>query len=198
MLLGRTLPSLILVIALAGCGPRTRRMSGEEDIGHDTRAFTAADIDLLTKRMFDNMLSKAGARIQAVGAARTEKRASLVFGKIRNKTTDDTIDIEAVNDTLLTLLVESNQFAVLDATVRKDLADEIGYQQTMADPESGTAKQYMKQIGADYMLVGYLTSSGAQTRSGIYQDYDYHLRLVNIQTGVLEWSARERVRKGTQ
>lgn len=195
----RSILVLSLVLALLpACGPQTRRMSGEEDIGHDTRAFTTADMDLITKKMFDNMMTAAGARIQAVGDKRTEKRASVVFGKVRNKTSDETIDIESVNDVLLTLVVNCGHFAVLDESVRKDLADEIAYQQTQVDPESGTMKAFAKQIGADFLLYGYLTSTGARTRSGIYQDYDYQLKLVNVQSGVLEWSARERVRKGTQ
>ena len=191
------LPFALFAI-LSGCGPQTRRMTGEEDIRANTRAFTSSDIDILSKKMFDKMMADAGTRIQAVGDKRTEKRASIVFGRIRNKTSDETIDVEHVNGTLMTLLVNSGHFAVLDASVRNDLADEVAFQQKMADPESGTAKQFAKQIGADYMLYGYLTSSGARTRTGVFADYDYLLNLVNVQTGVLEWSARERVRKGTQ
>lgn len=121
------------------------------------------------------------------------ERPVVVVDDIQNRT-DEHIDTQALTEYIQDELINSGKVRFVNKARRKQILEEIKYQNSGAVSEK-SAKRLGKQIGADYMLAGAISSS-VHSQGGLKTvTYQTALRLTNLETAELEWSGKELIKK---
>jgi uncharacterized protein (TIGR02722 family) len=123
-----------------------------------------------------------------------QKRPVMYFDYIRNKTTEH-IDTESISDTITTKLLQSGKFRLTDMTKVEELQRQLDYQNKSGMVDDTTSAKIGRQIGAEYMLYGNLSS--IVKRDGSTKDVYYKLtmKLMHIESGQIEWQDEKEIRK---
>ena len=110
------------------------------------------------------------------------------------------MDMDALEKTLVTLLLDTGKMQFVNTNRRDDLMREQGYQ--LANATEATRTHIGRQLGAAYMLTGSITeisqTSGRQVRASKQQDVYYQLtvEITNLETGLLVLrKQRDRMRR---
>jgi uncharacterized protein (TIGR02722 family) len=113
---------------------------------------------------------------------------------VKNRT-EEHVDMKSMTDKIKVALVKSGKFRFSEKENRDELKEELEHQSdsTFVDPEF--AKKKGKQIGADFFLTGEITSRIQEVGNKKYVYYKCTFNLVNIQTGILEWTDEKELRK---
>ena len=124
---------------------------------------------------------------------RYKKRPIVVVSSIENRT-DEHIDTRALSETIRNSLINSRQVRYVNKRQRQEILDEMNYQNSGAvDP--GLAKRIGKQIGADYLLTGSISSIVAANGKRKNVVYQVEAALTNLQTAEVEWTNIYRSKK---
>jgi uncharacterized protein (TIGR02722 family) len=126
------------------------------------------------------------------------QRPVIQVSTVKNKTTEH-IDTKSVTDKIRTALIKTGMVrmtAVSDAN--REMLENLDYQSGSGVVSKKTAKSVGKQIGADYLLYGEIDS--IVKREGRNEDvyYKFTLNLVDVETGIIEWSDEKEIRKEAQ
>lgn len=151
--------------------------------------FGSTDLQTIAAKLVDDLLS-----FPPIVQETMTRRPVVFVDKIKNKTTEH-IDTESITDTIQTKLIQSGKFRFVDMTAVKAMRAQFDFQADsgMVDPSKAVA--FGRQIGAEYMLYGNMSSivkRGSKTQD-IY--YKFSLKLINMQSGILEWMGEKEIRK---
>ena len=182
-----TMIMLGAAVALSGCstvdyGDAQARETVNTDFG-------STDLQMIASKMVDDML------VFPPIVQLTQNRRPVVFvDSIKNKTTEH-IDTESITDTIQSKLLNSGKFRFVDMTKVESVREQLDYQSESGLVDPNTAAQMGRQIGAEFMMYGNFSS--IVKREGSTKDvyYKFTLKLLNIQTGILEWSGEKEIRK---
>jgi len=180
----RTLIAFALAGSLTACSGNVTYEDPEatEIIG---LGFSYTDLNQIANELTDSFL--------ATNAWGTNT-PRLVFGGVENRTNQH-IDTENVTDTIRTKLIQSGKFTVVagDQGI-SEMDNEIAYQQSGA-VDQAAAVELGRQLGAEYVTYGRLTS--IYEKRGDVQSifYKFTFNAVNVQTRQIIWAAEERIRK---
>ncbi len=173
---------------LSGCATKVSYGDAAE-VETVTADFGSTDLQQIATKMVESLLS-----YPPMVELTRQRRPVIFVDRIKNKTTEH-IDTESITDTITTRLLRSGKFRFVDMSkveaVRKQL--EFQHGSGMVNPE--TAVRTGRQIGAEYMLYGNL-SSIVKKRGGtkdVY--YKFTLKLMNLENGLIEWSDEKEIRK---
>jgi hypothetical protein len=168
----------VAMAVLAGCA-WTERYPGEDepvvttDWGH-------RDLQMAAEVLANSVAQSGPARSAAI-------RPVVYFARVVNKT-DQHIDTKNLTDRARVLMMKRNIFRFSAVNEAQDeMVEQLRFQRgPLVDP--ATRKELGRQVGADYFLFGELTSmtEKAAMQKGVY--YKITLSLVNIETGIIEWS----------
>ena len=125
----------------------------------------------------------------------TQNRRPVVFvDRIKNKTTEH-VDTESITDTIQSKLINSGKFRFVDMSVVDRVRQQLEYQSDSGMVDQSTAAAMGRQIGAELMMYGNFSS--IVKRDGRTKDvyYKFTLKLLNIQTGIIEWTNEKEIRK---
>ena len=178
-----------LTIATGCAGPRAFTKGTYEDpqtIALLDDRFNENDMQLIAKKMTNSILT-------APMLASGETHPAVMVGKMRNRTTEH-IDMGALSDKIRTALLHSGRVRFVDASNRRDIAEEYEYQQSgYVDPAQ--AKAPGSQTGSDYLLTGTLTSNIQQVGKDKLVYYKATFQLTNLLTAEIVWSDEKEIRK---
>jgi uncharacterized protein (TIGR02722 family) len=174
-------------VALSGCstvdyGDAQARETVNTDFG-------STDLQMIASKMVDDML------VFPPIVQLTQNRRPVVFvDSIKNKTTEH-IDTESITDTIQSKLLNSGKFRFVDMTKVESVREQLDYQSESGLVDPNTAAQMGRQIGAEFMMYGNFSS--IVKREGSTKDvyYKFTLKLMNIQTGIIEWANEKEIRK---
>ena len=140
-----------------------------------TTDFGSTDLQMIATKMVDDMLS-----FPPVVQMTQSRRPVMFVDRIKNKTQEH-IDTESITDTIQNKLINSGKFRFVDMTSVGAMADQIAYQKQSGMVDQATSVRAGKQIGAEYMLNGNLSSivKNSGGKSDVY--YKFTLKLQNIQ-----------------
>lgn len=176
------------VIGLSGCaskvdyGDATARETVTTDFG-------STDLQMIAAKMVDDMLV-----FPPLVQMTSDRRPVAFVDTIKNKTVEH-IDTESVTDTIQSKLLNSGKFRFVDMTVVDRVRQQLDYQSDSGLVDPNTAVAMGRQIGAEFMLYGNLSSivKKAGNTKDVY--YKFTLKLLNLQTGIIEWSNEKEIRK---
>ena len=186
----RLLSMLLLgsALALSGCASKVDYGDAQarETVNTD---FGSTDLQMIAAKMVDDMM------VFPPIVQMTQNRRPVVFvDRIKNKTTEH-VDTESITDTIQSKLINSGKFRFVDMSVVDRVRQQLEYQRDSGMVDQSTAAAMGRQIGAELMMYGNFSS--IVKRDGSTKDvyYKFTLKLLNIQTGIIEWTNEKEIRK---
>jgi uncharacterized protein (TIGR02722 family) len=192
------LPAL-LALALSACqttSPTVGEGSGvsygdEKAVEVVTTDLGSTDIQMVSEKMTASLLQHP--LVQNI----IRKRELLVASPVENKTSEY-FDTSLVTDTILTQLQKNGVRYVIEGQNMQNQVDELRRQnQSGLYKKSSTAKTGNMQ-GAKYRLDGSVSSIVKKNSSIKDVYYKINLRLIEIESGIVEWSDEKEIRKSVK
>jgi uncharacterized protein (TIGR02722 family) len=121
------------------------------------------------------------------------KNPVVIVGIIRNKSSEHIPVATFVSDIERAFVNSGLVDVVASATDRVELRDERADQERYADEE--TVKQFGKELGADYMMNGEISTIVDQEKDAKVVYYQVDLTLTNIESNRKVWIGQEKIKK---
>lgn len=143
------------------------------------------------KEMINSALSKAW--LKTFKGANPGKKPIVLVDEVENRT-DEHIDTQALTEAIRNELLNSGNIRFADSKNREKILKEVKYQGGGAvSPDQ--AKKLGKQVGADFMLTGALSSSVHTQDELKTVTYQTNLILTNLESAEIEWSENYQIKK---
>ncbi|MFC3188217.1 penicillin-binding protein activator LpoB [Shewanella intestini] len=179
---------LAAVLGLSACQSKVQYGDATE-VETVNENFGSTDLQAISAKMVDSMLTFPPIVVM------TQKERPIMFvDKIKNKTSEH-IDTESITDTISTKLLRSGKFRFIDMTKVDAVRKQLDYQNNAGMVDPSTAIRFGRQIGAQYMLYGNLSSIVKEAGSDKDVYYKMTMRLMDLETGLIEWSDEKEIRK---
>ncbi len=196
----RCIPLLtgILMLALAGC-QTTSPTTGSSGVSYgDSKAVEtvttdlgSTDIQMISEKMTQSLIQ------HPVIQDLIRKRGLMMASPVQNKTSEY-FDTKMITDTILTQLQKNGVRYVIEADNMQNQVDELRRQNQSGLYDKSKSVKMGKMQGAKFRLDGSISSivkRGSDIKD-VY--YKMNLRLVEIETGIVEWSDEKDIRKSAK
>ena len=107
---------------------------------------------------------------------------------------DEHIDTKALTEFIQTELINSGKVRFVEKGRRKQILDEVAYQNSGA-VNAATKKSSGKQIGADFMLSGAISSQVHTMDNVRTVSYQTQLNLTDLETSEITWTEKHIIKK---
>jgi penicillin-binding protein activator len=180
---------MLICLAATGCAPGVSRIEPNQAMDLSGR-WNDTDSRMVADKMINELLGSEKFRDYAKSLG---KKPAIIVGLIRNKTSEH-IDADtyikkvelAIYNSGIAQLVESSGF-------RDKVREERAQQQEFADP--ATVSQWGKEVGANLMLFGDMTSQTDVYNRKRVVDYVTTLYLTDMETNMRVWYGQEEIKK---
>ena len=179
----------LLFLLLTACTSTKVEYGDATGVETVTADFGSTDLQMIAEKMVDSVLA-----FPPIVKITNERRPVIFVDKIKNKTTEH-IDTESITDTISTRLLRSGKFRFIDMTKAQDVADQLDFQTSSGMVDQKTAAMMGKHIGAEFMLYGNFSSIVKKTDDVKDVYYKLTLKLMHLETGLIEWSDEKEIRK---
>ena len=185
---------LLSALVLSGCttvspvvGDGNVKYGDAKAVEAVTNEFGSTDLQAIAETMTKSLL-------QSPALSEAKKRPLITMSEVKNKTSEY-IDTKSITDTIRTQLTKSGvvKFAV-DLSEMQNQTDELN-RQNSGLYKKNSAKKVGQMTGADFRLDGSITSIVKKSSSLKDVYYKFSLNLVDVESGVLEWSDEKEIRK---
>ena len=190
MKLVRILAVVFAGLVLASCASGPKVSYGDATaVETTTTGFGSTDLQSIAAKLVDDLIS-----FPPIVQMTAQRRPVVFVDKIKNKTTEH-IDTESITDSVQTKLLQSGKFRFVDMTAVKAVQEQMQFQMDsgMVDPNKAAA--FGKQTGAEFMLYGNMSSIVKRNSSTKDVYYKFTLKLVNLESGIMEWAGEKEIRK---
>ncbi len=177
-----------LAVVLGGCSNKVS-YGDAQAVETVTVDFGSTDLQKIAGEMVDSMMMSG-----SVAAITRDARPIVFVERIKNKTSEH-IDTESITDTISTKMLNSGKFRFVDMDRVESVREQLNFQNNDELVNQSTAIQFGKMVGAQYMLYGNLASivKNAGSDKDVY--YKMTMRLMDLQTGLIEWADETEIRK---
>lgn len=191
----RLMPVTLLLAAaapLAGC-----RSSFEGNYADPNKVeivddrWNETDARLVAERMIKSALNKPW--IANHTQENKGQKPFVLVDDFENRTSEQ-IDTKAIFEATRNELINSGRVRFLDGAQRQKILEEYRYQNS-GTTRKDQAKKAGNQFGADFFLVGSISSIVAQQGGYKTVTYQVEMRLTNIETSEIVWTEVERIKK---
>ena len=100
-----------------------------------------------------------------------------------------------MTDTISSRLLRSGKFRFVDMTKVAAVRKQMEFQHDSGMVKDDASVKMGQQIGAEYMLYGNLSSIVKRNSDQKDVYYKFTMKLMNIESGILEWSDEKEIRK---
>jgi len=170
-----------------------------------SKQFTQGKYDDLSEdRLLDDKFNESDMRqiattmVQSLTESRLINESSrppvVLVTLVKNRASEH-IDMKSMTDKIRTALVKSGKFRFTDKEVREEVAGELEYQAEGGYVDSATARKKGRQVGAQFFLTGEITDRVQEVGKKKYVYYKATFNLVNIETGIIDWTDEKEIRK---
>lgn len=187
MFMFRTFVWVVVLNLFVGCS--SVKYGDATDVETVNTDFGSTDLQIIANKMVDDMLV-----FPPLLAITAKARPVIFIDGIQNNTTEH-IDMQSITDSIQTKLIQSGYYRFVDPKALARVKAQFNYQQNSGLIDPATAVKVGKQIGAEYMLYGNMASITKQGNSQRDVYYKFTLKMMNLKTGILEWSGEEEIRK---
>ena len=108
--------------------------------------------------------------------------------------TSEQLDTKAIFESVRNELINSGRVRFLDGAQRKKILDEYRYQGS-GTVRKDQAKKAGKQYGADFFMVGSISSIEAEQSGYKTVTYQVEMRLTSIETSEIVWTEIKKIKK---
>lgn len=179
---------IALLLPLMGCGRRYAKgkyIPPSEVILRSDK-FVEADLQLIAEKLTTSLLAD---EIMDSNA----KRPIVLMSQIGNDT-DEHIDMKSLSDKMRTILFKSKKMQLINEGLRPAVKGEIEYEEgDFVDPS--TAKKRGRQIGADYLISGAISTIKQPVGRQEIVYYKATLELTNLSTNIIAWTDELEIKK---
>jgi penicillin-binding protein activator len=186
--------SLFAVIALAtlftSCGSKQFTQGKYDDLSEERLLddkFNETDMRMIADKMVKSLTESY--------VVREAKKPPVVMVTLVKNRTEEHIDMKSMTDKIRVALIKSGKFRFTEKEIREEVAGELDYQGQSGYVDPETARKKGKQIGANYLLTGEITDRTQEVGNKKYVYYKCTFNLVNLQTGILDWTDEDEIRK---
>lgn len=175
---------------LAGCANKPVVRYGDAAAVETTDInFGSTDLQTIAKKMTESLIQSP-----VVGTMTANSRPIVFVDSVKNKTSEH-IDTESLTDSISTQLLRSGKFRFVDMTKVTAVREQLNFQNEGGLVDPTKAVQFGKQVGAEYMLYGNLSSivKTNADKSDVY--YKFTMRLMDLESGLVEWADESEIRK---
>lgn len=188
----------MLMLALAGC-QTTSPTTGTSGVSYgDAKAVEtvttdlgSTDIQMISEKMTQGLIQTP--EIQTL----IKKRQLLMASPVKNKTSEY-FDTRMITDTVLTQLQKNGVKYVIEGEDMQNQTDELMRQNQSGLYSKSKTVKMGKMQGAKYRLDGSISSIVKKTSDLKDVYYKMNLRLIEIETGIVEWSDEKEIRKSAK
>lgn len=183
----------VLACLLVACGGKQKTVTRLDETSTTDLSGRWNDTD--ARLVANEMISDCLSRPWLSNFAADEGRKPVVtVARIRNKSTEH-IETETFTTDFERELINSGMVRFVASKIqREDLYDEKAYQAEFVSPE--TMKEFRKETGADFLLVGAIKSIVDQEGGTSVVFYQTDLELLNIETAEKVWIGTKKIKKG--
>ncbi|MBL1274783.1 MAG: penicillin-binding protein activator LpoB [Ectothiorhodospiraceae bacterium] len=179
----------VLSVSLVGCAGNKVSYGDAGAVETTTTDFGSTDLQKMAEKMVDSIL------VFPPIVDVTKKRRPVMFvDTIKNKTSEH-IDTESITDTISSRLLRSGKFRFVDMTKVASVRKQMAFQNDSGMVKESASVKMGQQIGAEYMLYGNLSSIVKRNSNTKDVYYKFTMKLMHIETGILEWSDEKEIRK---
>lgn len=191
-LLATLVLSILGLWIVSGCASFKGEYSDPNAVEIVDDRWNETDARVTSEKMISAMLSKYW--LKAFKERNGGKRPLVIVGEVENRT-DEHIDVKALSNYVSDELINSGRVRFVDAANRERILKEINYQNESGMVSEKTAKRKGRQVGADFLLFGTLSSS-VHKRDGLKTvTYQTNLRLTDLETAEIVWSSKHLIKK---
>lgn len=180
---------LIVALMFTACGTKTYtkgKYVDPDEVYLLSDKFVESDLQMIAEQLSESLLSS-----DMLGSQPT--KPAIIISLFTNST-DEHIDILSLTNKMRVKLLKSNRFVFLNERLRKEMAKEYEYQSSgYVNPE--TAKQKGKQIGADWLISGHITSIRQPVGKKEIVYYKTTLEVTDLETSAILWADEVEVKK---
>lgn len=185
----KLLIALLILPILFACATKVERMDPDKtkDLSgkwNDTDSRLVAEEmiqDCLSRPWYDKANRKLG------------KHPTIIVGNVKNKTMEHINTDTFVEEIQRSIINSGKATFVASPDERGDVRTERLEQDEYASEE--TIKQFGKELGADYMMMGVLSSIVDQEGRKQVVFYQTNLKLVDIETNQIVWNGEKKIKK---
>ncbi|MDD3482341.1 penicillin-binding protein activator LpoB [Azovibrio restrictus] len=192
------LPAL-LALSLSACQTTSPTAAGDGSVSYgDAKAVEtvttdlgSTDIQMIAEKMTQSLLQTPEVRTAI------KKRQLLMASPVQNKTSEY-FDTRLITDTILTQLQKNGVKYVIGGEDMQNQVDELRRQNQSGLYKKSKSAKVGNMEGAKYRLDGSISSivKKGSTVKDVY--YKMNLRLIEIETGIVEWSDEKEIRKSAK
>jgi uncharacterized protein (TIGR02722 family) len=189
------LQALLMLAPLWPLGACTPSFEGEYSDPAKTEIvddkWNETDARKTAEHMIKGVLSKAW--LDNFKKAHGGERPVVIVDDVENRT-DEHLDVKQLTDYIQNELLNSGAVRFVNKAQRAKLLEEIKYQQS-GQVAKDSAKKGGRQVGADYILSGNISSQVHTMDGKKTVTYQTALTLTNIETFEFEWSDKYEIKK---
>ena len=187
-----------LMLVLAGC-QTTSPTTGTSGVSYgDAKAVEtvttdlgSTDIQMISEKMTQGLIQTP--EIQTL----IKKRQLLMASPVKNKTSEY-FDTRLITDTVLTQLQKNGVRYTIEGEDMQNQVDELSRQNQSGLYSKSKSVKMGKMQGAKYRLDGSISSIIKKTSDMKDAYYKMNMRLIEIETGIVEWSDEKEIRKSAR
>ena len=186
----------LMMLALAGCQTTSPTVGGGGDVSYgDAKAVEtvttdlgSTDIQMISEKMTQSLIQ------HPVVQDMIRKRGLMMASPVQNKTSEY-FDTKLITDTVLTQLQKNGVRYVIEADNMQNQTDELRRQNQSGLYAKNKSVKMGKMQGAQYRLDGSISSIIKKGSSVKDVYYKMNMRLIEIESGIVEWSDEKDIRK---
>jgi len=151
--------------------------------------YSSTDLQSITNKMVDSMLTAP--RVAAV----TANSMPVLFISGMQNNSNQMIDTQALTNAISTRLINSGKFNFVDMSQIDQIKKQMAYQHQSGMVDPSTAAAMGKQVGAQYMLYGDISSISQRNSSEQTLYLQVTMKLMDIKTGLIIWQGEKQISK---
>jgi len=176
---------VVLVICLSACGSKVQ-YGDPTAVETLTVDFGSTDLQMIAEKMVQSLLSSP--------VIQEGHRPVFQVISVKNMTNEH-LDTKAITDKIRTTLLNSGKVQFTAVEHRQEVLEELEYQRDSGHVDQETRKTVGRQVGADFLLSGDITSINKE-RGGTQDVYfKITLNLIDVETGLIAWADEKEIRK---
>ena len=189
----------LLALLLSACQTTSPTVAGDGNVAYgDAKAVEtvttdlgSTDIQMIAEKMTQSLIQTP--EIQTA----IKKRQLLMASPVKNKTSEY-FDTRQITDTILAQLQKNGIKYTIENEDMQNQVDELRRQNQSGLYKKSKAAKMGNMDGAKYRLDGSISSIIKKSSSVKDVYYKMNLRLVEIESGVVEWTGEQEIRKSAK